>query len=291
MLRPQPSGRRLRGNAAAAGLALAAAIVFHGCEGDRAVRRGPAPEPVTYAALAAEHNARVERLDGLTAGGVVELRWTDSRGGHFEQGNLDLWLSRPDRLSFRVEKFGEVLVWFGCDSSELWAFDLLNSDEKVLYRGPVDGTMPSRIGLPIGPRSLLDLSGLTSLPPAPADGGAAPAYDAARRAWVIETTGSGFRTRHYFDGASRFPIRIEILNPRGGLLMHSELREYVSVSQAGVAPIGLPKVPRLIDVFYAAAGGSYKIALSGPAVEAPPARVFDVDQLAAHLAPDRVERP
>jgi hypothetical protein len=270
------------------------------CKADEAGRAPP--PPVSAEALLAEHNARIERLAMLCAGGVIELRWTDSRGRHFEQGNLDLWIAPPARLSLRIDKLGEPLFWVGGDAHEVWGFDLLNRGDTVLYRGAADSELPRRLGIPIGPQALLELAGLSPL--TAATSAESLPYDREAKAWVVESRGEGHLLRTYFDGRSRLPVRVERQSAAAGqsdgqdgqgvdgiVVIHSDLREYITVAQPGAAPIGLPKVPRLVDVVWNKGESSYRMALSDPVIKAPPQRVFEVDRLAEHLRPDRIERP
>ena len=126
--------------------------------------RGGEPPPA-YETLASFHNKRVEMLSRVYARGNVEIRWTDDDGGHFEQGDLDLWIALPDRTAMNITKFSERILWLGSRGKWAWVFDFRGDEtvlscvchEELIARG-------DDAGIFMVPQSLLGLCGLTRLP-------------------------------------------------------------------------------------------------------------------------------
>ncbi len=89
-----------------------------------------AQTPMDEAALRAEfnpliasHNARVAQLTTLDARGILEIRYRDETGSHFEQTDIELALASGGRGSLKLSKFGD-LFWIGGDGRQAWIFDL-----------------------------------------------------------------------------------------------------------------------------------------------------------------------
>jgi hypothetical protein len=278
-----------------------------GCNGKQPVTP-PAPlETPTYQRLAAVHNERAARLQTFYANGVIELRWRDDKGKHFEQGNLELWIEQPRRTALRVEKVGKVFLWLGSDDDRYWLFDLL-TDDSVVHTGRhdhVDGLANS--ALAVSPLALLDLMGVAMIPSE--DDDAVVEHSAEYDAWMVRTVGSGGPVRLYLHRQSHVVIRVESLDASGNIALSSMLRRYESVSQVGMSVLAFPKLAELVDISIAepalgaadgaapnsgpaAFTGEVKIAIdraTGVVDDATLGRVFDLDRLMAALRPNRVE--
>lgn len=259
---------------------------------------GPERTP-TYASLAETHNQRVQRLSNMYSRGVIELRWRDEDGRHFEQGNIDLWIDLPRRTALRVEKVGNVFLWLGSDQDRFWLFDML-SDDTVLHTAQHDAALDDRgMVLPIRPLALLDLVGLSELPDLSEDEPAVR-YHEQLDAWVVTAEGEGGLMRLYLDRTSTYPVRAESLDDDGQALYASTmpLRRYSSVPRPGTASVGYGHMPTLIDIVATDAAdtdergvsdGEIKIALNSPTgnVENQPLdRVFDLSRLLRAMPPD-----
>lgn len=260
------------------------------------------PNAPAYDHLAGVHNRRVDRLKRLHSQGVIELRWEDDRGKHFEQGNVRLWLDLPHKTALRVEKLGDVLLWLGSDETEFWFFDLI-SDETMLVHGQHDQEIRSGAVGAIGlkPLALLDLIGLTPLPPRPPlAAGDEPStdlppdvsFDAQRNAWTVEAQGAGGRMRLYFDPMTFLPVRIESLDSEGIPVAASELDRHRPVETEGSLSVNWPRLPTLIDIDLGGQARSLKLALDSPTtiVEGQPMdRVFDLARLRKAMPTDHEE--
>jgi hypothetical protein len=273
----------------------------------------PPSEVPSYAALADFHNARVAKLQQFYARGVIEIRWKDAKGNHFEQGDAELWISLPRHTALRVEKVGEVLLWLGSDDEQFWLFDLLGK-EKLLHIGhhaePIDAEMGGG-ALSVRPLALLDLMGLTVLPATMRDEGVG--YDRKNDAWIVNVdqpateaekkddrdSPAARKMRMCFDRTSLLPIRVEILAADGQTQFASSLRRYESVTQIGMSPLMFPKLPTLVDISspgasveVQGAAGEVKLAINeatGKVDDQPMDRVFDVRRLATVFKPQRIE--
>ncbi len=278
--RPSLRGRALRPNA---GWSVIAVLLSAGCV---AIQPMPPPEDPAYETIVATHNARLERLRTIYSRGVIEIRWTDETGRHFEQGNVDLWVSLPRRTALRVEKLGEVLLWIGSDDDHYWLFDLLAQETTLVVGAHEDAPRPVHAtALTVRPLSLLDLMGLTPLP----DGAAVDiVFDAERDAWALETVGAGGPIRLYLDRAKLLPKRVEVLSEKGEVTLYSNLRRYKSVKLTGAAGMANPKLATLVDIAATNDSARLKLALDSPNDEANE-QVFRLERLIRALQPARIE--
>ncbi|MCH6551380.1 MAG: methyl-accepting chemotaxis protein, partial [Planctomycetes bacterium] len=148
----------------------------------------PPPEAPAYGTIAGAHNARIERLRTIYSRGVLEIRWSDETGRHFEQGSVDLWVALPRHTALRVAKLGEVVLWLGSDDHHYWLFDRFAQETTLVVGAHDEAPWPVHAtAFTVRPLSLLDLMGLTPLP----DGAALDVvFDAERDAWVLETVGA-----------------------------------------------------------------------------------------------------
>ena len=240
-------GRSVSSAIAAALLAILGFMA--GCKSEPPIGAGPAEPAPTYQDLMTAHNQRIEQLRRLYADGVVEIRWKDKNGNHYEQGNMELWLQLPRRTALRVEKLGEVRLWLGSDDQRYWLFDL-TGDEKVLHTGLHDEVVQEETGaLAVKPIALIDLMALT---PLPASGTArnpvSVNYDRKLEAWVVQSTGGGGPLRIYFDRKTRLPVRVESLSKTGEVGLSSTLEKYKPIEAPGVSPLTAPRLAHTVRI-------------------------------------------
>lgn len=252
-------------------------------------------EMLSYQQIAERHNERVEGLSNLYSRGVIEIRWRDGDGRHFEQGNLDLWLELPRRTALRVEKLGNVFLWLGSDEERFWLFDMLG-DETVLLTAHHDSAIRGTGLLTVRPLALLDLAGLSALP----ETEGTIEYDGELDAWVVTAPGQGGMMRMYMHRTSLLPLRVESLDEAGDVAYTSEIRltRYRTAARPGVPPSQFGHMPTLIDITSAQppgegiTSGEIKIALGTPTGrvdDQPMDRVFDLDRLMRSMRPDHIE--
>ena len=263
----------------------------------------PPPVAPSFSSLAAAHNDRVHRLEQIYAIGVIEIRWVDRKGKHFEQGNMELWIHQPRRTALRVDKLGEPLLWLGSNDTHYWLFDLLN-DERVLHLGSHDTALSASGGgtglmIDIKPLALLDLVGIT---PIDTSQQLPVAFSSQHNAWLISTQGKGGPLRIYFDRQSLLPSRIEMVEPLDSgeekVIAHSTLQRYKAAPIANVSPLAFPKLAHQVDIIVPAVegqagGGEVKIVMdhSTTVIDSSQLqRVFDLERLKQALRPGRIEQ-
>jgi hypothetical protein len=280
-------------------------VLAVGCESQRQRRNGQAvrpPNTPSFQQLADAQNHRVAELEKVYASGVIEIRWTDDKGDHKEQGDMELWLHLPKRTALRVDKLGEVLLWLGSDEQHYWFFDLL-AKEKTLIVGEHDGPpVLAHAGvLGVKPLALLDLMGLTPLR-GPDSGEPEVQFDSELGAWVVSAVGNGGPMRIFFDTSTHLPLRVETCSDQGDVLLFSSLKEYETVDLPNRLSVGSPKMAELIDIVSAAgleAGASTPLRSAEVKIAVNEAtarfaheeldRVFDLERLIKAMNPDRLE--
>ncbi len=272
-------------------------LCFTGC---RTAPAGPtADETPSYSEIAEVHNQRIERLSELYARGVIEIRWRDGDGRHFEQGNLDLWLQLPRHTALRVEKLGNVFLWLGSNDERFWLFDMLG-DQTVLLTAPHDAAIDAAGLFAVRPLALVDLAGLTVLPEPHGNDDPEVHYDESLDAWLLTAPGQGGDTRLYLHRTSLLPVRVESIMANGDIAYRSDLQltRYRTAARPGVPPSQYGRMPTLIDITAMQSPGEgithgeIKIALGSPTgrVENQPMdRVFDLERLMRSMRPDHIE--
>ncbi|MHC4773803.1 MAG: hypothetical protein ACYTBR_00885 [Planctomycetota bacterium] len=270
----------------AAGL-LGLALLLCSChEGPRGSADGQRPVPVSYAALAEAHNARVDRISRVYADGSIELRWTDEDGRHFAPGNVDLWIEPPARTAIHISKGGERIMWLGSDGPTAWLFDF-RSDPTVLH--VVAAAEGGTSDLPLDPGHLFGLCGLTPLPAI----GSVEGFDEGLDAYTVVGDPAGGPLRMLLDRETLLPVGAEILDDDGEVALYSrlKLRRYERVDVVGAAPGSGPMFPTLIDIHGIDGGVHAKLSVYSPTDdrrEIEP-HYFDLDWLIESFRPGRIE--
>jgi len=214
----------------------------------------------TYQELATRYNRNLQRIDRLWARAVVELRWHDEQGKHFEQGDGHLIIVLPDQLALSIGKLGNTLFWAGCNPQEYWWFDL--QDQPALYFGfHANHALHTSEQLPLSvqPIDLIRLLGILPLAPNPptppqvvwADGG-----------YLIQPPNTG--SRLLIDPQTTHPTRIELLDPSGEVALVSHLSRWQRMDIKGVPPGGLPFVATRFEMSLVDEYGSMTVFLSDP---------------------------
>lgn len=266
----------------------AAAAVFVAVAGCSSLPAGSAggPDVPPYAQLAAAHNERVGGLGDVAARGVIELRWTDDEGRHFEQGELDLWMTLPRRTAIFVSKLGERFIWIGADGTRAWFFDF-RGGETVLSVSDADRAEGGAMGdVPMLPSTVVALAGLRALPET---SGAEVEYDAARDAFILTDPDATRPLRLFLDRATGLPVRAEIRLDAAMLASDITLDRYERVRTRGRPPLAWPLFPTLIDLSGDADELRVKLSVRSPSDEDVRPDYFDLDWLTDRFAPVRVE--
>lgn len=287
----QPSGRQAahppQRRCAPSPLCPFLLLVLTSCRSVPTAPDGTPLDPPSYAQLAEAHNARIERLDRVSARGSIELRWTDQDGDHFLPGDVDLWMELPDRTAMNIEKFGERFLWIGSDGSSAWMFDFRDNPTSLHVAPAAEAAWVAAEGEPpIKPSAILALWGLR---PLPAAGSHDPpvGYDRGLDAWIVTAPDPGGPVRLYLDRSTTLPIRAEILDAAGRVLLLGRLKlsRYERVSITGEAAGSGPRFPTLSDL--EGEDVQIKLSLPSPADDGVEARFFDLDWLRSAFKPER----
>lgn len=246
----------------------------------------------TAAELIEKHNTRVAKLDQLHAFGVIEITWTDERGGkHTDQGDAELWIDQPSKTAMRVDKVGEVLLWLGSNEQSWWLFDMLNKP-TTLHTGPVKNSS-QRLALgeivSVHPLVLLDLLGITSIEYVQGEGAM---YSAESKHWNLRVAGANAPLKLTFNEAGQL-ITIAALDDNNVAIATSALRDFESAKVVGTNPLNWPKSATHVVITLADQSGSVLLALNNNMEaaldETQASRIFDLEVLKKSLRPERVE--
>lgn len=187
-----------------------------------------------YRSVANKQNARAKRLERLWARAVVSITYTDDDGAErWEQGEGHFQVIQPSRMALSVGKLGEVFLWIGCDEERYWLID--PKETKRAYVGRHDMVTREKIeslGLPVPPRDLIALAGIT---PVPAGGGARDPRlvreSDATFTFDQRRDGGVWRTR--VDAATLDPVGIDIVSDAGDVVVEAVLERYREVKLRG----------------------------------------------------------
>lgn len=194
---------------------ISVACALAGCAGmnrSRAIER-LAPPPA-YPEIAERYNERIERLDRIWARAVVSLEYRDERDKkHHEQGEGHLQIRRPSEVAMSVGKLGETYAWLGADAERFWFFDKFDTPRVSIGRHEnIGAPCAQNIGLPVDPLRMLDLMGVTMIPPAAA-GSTAWSEDGR---WLVASfpvsvrrAGAPVIERVYMDERTLLPVQVE----------------------------------------------------------------------------------
>lgn len=274
------------------------ALAVWGCASDKAGKSAAVsgssaiPRPVSlegsglsYSQIVRRYNSSIESLDRLWSRAVVEVRWEDDRGSHFEQGEGNFIFVRPDRVALSVGKLGHTLFWIGANRGQYWMFDL--REEKTVYAGRRRSAR-GRAGdlpIPVRPMDLPRVLGLYRINPdaLPAE----PQVEWYDGGYLIEPPGT--RSRLLLDPVTFRPKRIDLLDEEGNSRLIGRLSGWETVQTQGLAPGGLPVVASRAEIALVDRAGRATLHLSDLSDGRDGGRItgkaFDLDQLIKALKP------
>ena len=232
------------------------------------------------AAIADAERSRVGTLALLHARGVAELRWADSSGDHFEQGDADVRWLRGAGIAVSVSKLGDRHAWIGTDGTRWWRFEPKAEPSRLVWGrvggGSVSGGTPS-------PRAL----GLAPLLPRD---GARPELRGGV-VWVeLEPEGSS-RMEAGFDRRSLAPLEVRTIGSDGREI-HVAFEGFLAVETPGSAEGAWPRIPRRTRATLAGTESSLVVAVDSARADAAAAdrpALYDLEALRARFAPASVE--
>lgn len=242
--------------------------------------RNPRPIPgVTAAQLVGAQNARVARLDRLWARASVQVTSTSDKGKRLrDQGEGHLQIVRPSSIALTLGKLGKTQLYLGSNEEIYWWIDLVDPGEKLALFGRHGMTTLDKaalLGVPVYPRDLVHLLGMTPLPDDAA--GQPIAWDAQSRAALDAPAHSG-RRRVWFDARTQEPVRVEIFDAEQVLVLTADLERYDYVTVVGDAT-AKPRIPEQITIRIVADGTIVKISLYGTENRSIRPTAFDFERL------------
>lgn len=211
---------------------------------------------------------RTSNFDNLVGGGVIEFTWTDDKGNHQEQGDMDFW-KQGNSISLRISKLGELIAWFGGSGTEFWFFDLMG-DEATLTFGGEQG-MFNDIEI------ALILLGLHSLPQGETTmiNGVVHVVDSKNRTWSAT-----------YDESSSRPLQLEFNDEsHQASALH---RKGIRVEIEDLHELHWPETGGLIDLQDNLGNSEIKLSfsfLSTIVKDEPMDRVMSVDYLQQSIKP------
>jgi len=243
----------------------------------------------SYPEVAQRFNARVERLNRVWSRVNLTLRAPKERGGAgVDRAEGHLQVELPDRTALSVTKLGETYFYFGSDQEGYWWLDMSDPDAKVALYGRHEEATPelvAELGLPVHPRELLDLFGITPLPAEPAGGRVN--WDGQRGLLRVETAGMWGQRVMWLDPVLFAPERVELRGRRGQVRAECEMARSISVPVRGDARVP-PKIASQYRVNLPASGALLTLELYGATNKEISPRAFDFEGLVESYGIDEV---
>lgn len=225
----------------------------------------------TPSVVVTHQTERTAKFTNLVGRGVIEFSWTDEKGNHREQGEMDFW-KHDKSISLRVSKLGELIVWFGGEGEDIWFFDL-TGDESTLTIGGDHGLFQD-IEL------ALVLLGLQQLPAGDlsVDGQQVTLTDRKNRRWTT-----------IFDSTTHRPLQIEFVH--GEHIATAIHRKPIQVEIENLHELYWPQTGGLIDISDNQGNAQVKIAFSSLSTiveDEPFERVTNLEYLQRALKPTKI---
>lgn len=236
------------------------------------------PKPVEPVDWRASWNASVAGLDRIRLRGQIQVQWADEDGAHREQGDLDALLDGDSRISLRVTKFGDVMLWLGSTPAGSWMFDLTASPTTLTSSGPDDAR-----GQPLLPPPVLRL--VLGLDPWPAE----TARDQTMVGLVLKGALSGGTFTATLEPGTLRPLEVRFQRDDIGTVVGTHRW---TTGVVHVAP-GTRVLARVVDVQSGDTLLKFRTAKAQVILPDQMTRLaavwFDVDRIASHLKPEVVE--
>jgi len=258
-----------------------------------------------YIDAVSAQQVRLRKLQFLEGRGIIEIRWTDAKGKHFEQGDLDMYLMPPWKTAFNISKVGQRLAWIGSDEEAWWIFRLDETPtyaERFPWHEPVsvegtgggseDGLAGDAMSF-VSPDALLAMAGLTRLPPITT---VRLSENPEAKQLVVEMlpTAKGHRPAPRFrwtlNAVTKLPITVELLDESGAVVATGRLEEYAPAAIDGMSVGEHPLVPKRIAVARTDGQGEIRLALNAPTArgERVQPKFFRFQELLTALQPKEV---
>jgi hypothetical protein len=265
-------------------IALVATTLLSACAAPK--HTPPDTIDITLDQVLEKQNTRTAALNRLWARASVQVIGRDASGGRLsEQAGGHLQIEAPDRVALSLGKVGKVQLYLGSNTEFYWWIDMVDRDNKSVIIGRHDKVTAQKaqsLGVPIYPRDLIKLLGIT-----PIDSAAVMSELAAEgKRLVLDTRLDAGHMKTYFDARTLDPVRVEMFDPAGTLLVASDLTRYDFVSVQGDATTK-PRVPEKI-VLTLTDGTTVRISLYAPENKPIRPSAFDLERLVRGYHIDRI---
>lgn len=243
---------------------------------------------MTASDIVLAHNERVAALDRLWARVSVQVLARNEKGKRLrDQGEGHIQIVQPSSIALSLGKVGQTLLYLGSNEQFYWWIDLVDSDDKVALVGRherVTMEKAAMLGVPVYPRDLVHMLGITPLPETVA---AAPLeWDSHSHAGIRAPTESG-EQRVWFDVDAMQPVKVELFDHSGRLVLTSELDRYDFVNVMGDATVK-PKIAERADITIAVDDTRVKLSLYDPENRAIRPTAFDFERLVRGFGVDTI---
>ena len=259
------------------------------------------PTEISSADLARAYNQRIASVTQFHARGVLEIRWEDEDGHHLEQGNIDLWVERPENVSLRVAKLGEIYLWAGQNQQTAWVFDMTGPDTTLAIHDRGEKNLKTAPSM-----SLLALLGLVSLGDQVDETTEASSAitQTAQGLWEMSMSDGRGTQQWLIEPSSYEPRRMRVLDVGGQELARVDFDPsvFTPLLMPGTSILATPKIPGRVRLFLATPNRTDKrtfeparitLRLVNPDAdvqEEPMDRVFDLERLTQALRPGKINR-
>lgn len=251
-------------------------VVFPGCQ---TLQRGPEPiVSVSLAEVLDAHNARAEAIGRLWARASVQVIGVQADGGSLrEQAQGHLQIEQPDRVALSLGKLGKVQLYLGSNDSVYWWMDMVDPDNKSVVVGRHDLVTPGKaelLGVPVYPRDLIRLLGITAIEKSRVVGG----VTVHNRRFVVDVRLDSGRMLYQFDPRSLEPVRIEYMDESGRMVVVADLERYDFVTVVGDAR-SKPRIAEKVNLTLAD-GTVVRMSLYDPQNKPLRSTAFELEKLA-----------
>lgn len=271
-------------------------LFLAGCQGSGGYDTGDgftspiSPADIAYADLAKRYNENLSQIQTLWARTDVVIEWREQgqeADARREKGEGKLMMRPGGDVALLVEKVGKTLLWAGSNKAgHYWLFDLVDSDNKVLYFGDqATRQSPDRQAypLPVEPGWVPMLMGLQPLPQ-DQDGATVDQIDGQ---YLVELRGQGLRL--LVDQQTFKPSRVDVLDRDGFSVLTSKLQGAFPVELPGVRKTRWPSMCERAEIYVAGYASRMTVAMDSATTN--PRRVrdtmFDLEKLTAALKPGK----
>ncbi len=270
-------------------------IALPGCAAAGGEPRFDKPEVMpTYDHVASRFNTRIERLNRLWSRVNITVRSPKESGGtNVDRAEGYLQVEQPDRTSLSIMKLGETYFYMGSDAKGYWWLDMSSNETKTaLYGTHADATpeLVAELGLPVHPRELLDLLGITPLPVRGEAERASPGavkWDRTRGLLRVEVPASWGTRLIWFDPVTMAPFRVELRDEDGRERAICDMGRYISAPVQGDGRVP-PKLASQYKIAMPTTGVHVTLELYGAQNKPINPRAFDFADLVESYGIDEV---